>query len=143
MTVRTVVIAATLALACGIITVFYNSRYIGRFVRAILDIDALSPESAITLGELGLKESALFRFATRPGTSLSKTVIKTADGCYYIDPQHAELARKKYRDEHATVLLVMLLLLAVCVFAIAASYLFPEIYSFAERRFTDLFGGGR
>ncbi|MBR5746688.1 MAG: hypothetical protein IKX92_05475 [Clostridia bacterium] len=143
MTVRAVIIAATLALACGIITVYYNSRFIGRLVRALLDIDALSPESAMTFEELGIKRSAIMRFALRPGASLTKTVIKTADERYYVDPQRADLAHKKYRDEHATVLFVMLLLLAIGVFAIAASYIFPEVYTYAERKFTDIFGQGR
>lgn len=143
MTVRSVVIAVALALACGILTVFYNSRFTGRLVRALLDIDALSPESAMSFDELGIKRSALMRFALRPGSSLTKTVKTASEDRYYVDPDRAELARKKYRDEHATVLFVMLLILTVLVFSIAASYIFPEIYEYAERRFTDIFGQGR
>ncbi|MBO4501404.1 MAG: hypothetical protein J5760_04100 [Clostridia bacterium] len=143
MTLRSVVIAATLAIACGIITVYYNSRFIGSFVRALLNIDALSPESAMSPEELGVKMTPPLRRALRPGKSLSNYVLQTGDGKYFVNPEKADLARKKYRDERATLLFVLLMLLVLCVFAVAASYIFPEVFSFATRKFTEIFGESR
>ena len=143
MTLRAIIWVAAAALAAGVISVFYNTRIPGKFVRALLEIDALAPETAMTAEELGVKMTPVLRRELRPGTPLSKVVIKTADGRFYIDPDKADMARKKYRDEKATVVYVLLLMLMICVAAAASTYIFPGVIEYVEATFKELFGQGR
>ena len=86
-----------IGVAVATIVVYYNSRFLGRTVRALLDIDATSPQSAITLEELGLSLTPALRSSLKPGTAFSQIVIKTEDDRYYIAPDKVSLAKAKYR----------------------------------------------
>ena len=139
MTVQTIIWIFALAFAIATVTVYYNTRFVGRLVRALLDIDALAPQAALTLEELGIKSTPLLKFAMRQGSALSSVVITTADGRYYISPSKAAMARRKYRDEHITILFVLLLFLIIILFALAATYIFPEVLQFFEKQLNALF----
>lgn len=137
---QTVIWMFTIGVAIGTLTVYYNSRFVGRFVRALLDIDAVSPDTAIAESELGLKITPLLRFALRPKGALSEVVHTAEDGRYYIAPERIVMARRKYRDEHVTIFYVLLIFLIVGVFSLGASYIFPELLDYVKGNFSEIFG---
>lgn len=71
----------------------FNKRVLGGVVRRLLEKQALSPESALTLDELGYPNSLLVNFAVKKSTSLRR-VVKCREELEF----DAEQARK--REEH-------------------------------------------
>lgn len=128
-----------IAFAIGSLTVYYNTRFAGRIVRALIGIDAVAPEAAMTLEDLGIKPDPVMRFALRKGSSLSEIVLKTGDGRYYINSEKLTMAKRKYRDEHISAVFLLLLMFIVCVFALACTYIFPEILEFVETKWNEIF----
>ena len=59
--------------AAGLLITFYHKSYLGEVVRRLLGRGASSPDSALTLDELGLK-SALRKAALSRGGSLAKYI---------------------------------------------------------------------
>mgnify|MGYP003309705201 CR=1 FL=1 len=129
-----------LGAAVATITVYYNSRFLGRFVRALLDIDATSPESALTPDELGIKVPYAIKNALKPGTAFSQTVIKTEDNRYYIAPDKVGLAKMKYRGKDTTIIFVFLILIILAFVALALTYIFPDILESTTASFSEIFG---
>lgn len=73
-----VIIAAALSI--------YNKRYLGKFVRKILDDGATSPESAKTVEELGFKNHFMIRLGLMGGKSFGKMIR-----CVEADEYYAEM----------------------------------------------------
>lgn len=131
-----------IGVAVATIVVYYNSRFLGRTVRALLDIDATSPQSAITLEELGLSLTPALRSSLKPGTAFSQIVIKTEDDRYYIAPDKVSLAKAKYRGKDITIVFVILTLVILAVCAFAMTFVFPETIENLSNQLSNLFGGG-
>lgn len=129
--------------AIAMIVMYYNVRFLGKFVRKLLQIDATSPESAISFEELGLKMSPAVKYSLRPGTSFSETVLSTADGRYYIAPDKVSMAKSKYRGKDTTIVFVLLCILALAVVAFAFSKIFPDLLSKVGYEFSQIFDGGQ
>lgn len=142
MELKTIIWMFMLGVAVATIAVYYNSRFLGRIVRALLDIDATSPQSAITLDELGLKLTPALRNSLKPGTSFSQIVIKTEDDRYYIAPDKVSLAKAKYRGKDITIVFVILILVILAICALAMTYVFPEAIDNLSNQLSDIFGGG-
>ncbi len=141
MDITTIIWMFMIGAAVGTFVMFYNNRFLGKMVRALLEIDATSPETALTLDELGIKLTPMLKNALRPDTSFSQTVLKTADDRYYIAPDKVELAKKKYRGKDMSVVFLLMSVVIILIVALALSYVFPDIIEGAAERFTGLFGG--
>ncbi len=128
--------------AIAMLMMYYNARFLGRLVRALLDIDATSPETALTLEEVNIKMTPALKYSLRPGTSFSETVLKTEDDRYYIAPDKISLAKAKYRGKDTTLLFILLCLGALAVVAFAFAYIFPELLDKVGADFTNIFGNG-
>ncbi len=122
------------------LTVYYNSRFLGRFVRALIAIDATSPESALTMKELGIKSSPALRQALKPDGSFAQIVIKTADNRYYIAPEKVPLAKVKYRTKDTTLLFVLMSLAIILIAGIAFNWLLPDLVDAFNQNFSGIFG---
>lgn len=142
MELKTIIWMFMLGVAVATISVYYNSRFLGRIVRALLDIDATSPQSAIKLDELGLKLTPALRNSLKPGTSFSQIVIKTEDDRYYIAPDKVSLAKAKYRGKDITIVFVILILVILAICALAMTYVFPEVIDNLSNQLSDISGGG-
>lgn len=121
---------------------YYNSRFLGRLVRKLIEIDATSPESALSIEELGLKMTPALKYSLRPGTSFSETVIGTQDGRYYIAPDRLSMAKAKYRGKDTTIVFLLLCLAALAVVAFALTLILPDLLNNAGAGFSTLFDGG-
>lgn len=140
MDITTIIWMFMLGAAVATVVVYYNSRFLGRFVRALLDIDATSPESALTPDELGVKMTYAIKHALKPGTAFSQTVIKTEDNRYYIAPDKVGLAKMKYRGKDTTIVFVLLILVILALVALALTYIFPDILESTMASFSEIFG---
>ncbi len=133
------VIGASIAM----IVMYYNVRFLGKFVRKLIQIDATSPESAMTFEELGLKMSPAVKYSLRPGTSFSETVLCTQDGRYYIAPDKVSMAKSKYKGKDTTIVFILLCILALIVVAFAFSKIFPDLLTKVGNEFSQMFDGGQ
>lgn len=73
---------AFVAVMAGAAAVIFNRRVLGRLVRRLLRNDAITPEKAKTLDELGLSDSRIIKFFLN-GTTLSKAVRCVEEDEYY------------------------------------------------------------
>ncbi|MBQ8896593.1 MAG: hypothetical protein IJY88_07370 [Clostridia bacterium] len=121
---------------------YYNSRFLGRLVRKLIEIDATSPETALSLDELDLKMTPALKYSLRPGTSFSQTVLKTADDRYYIAPDRLSMAKTKYRGKDTTIVFLLICLLGLVVVAAALNHILPDLLNGAGAGFGELFGDG-
>ena len=72
----------------------YNKNYLGKPVRALCAAGAYSPQSALTLADLGIKPSGLLKRALREGGALGKYVyVANPDECRVDKPHSGFLKR--------------------------------------------------
>ena len=119
---------------------YYNNRFLGNLVRKLIEIDAVSPETALTPKELGIKMSPALKYSLRPGSSFSETVIKTEDGRYYVAPDKVEMAKTKYRSKNASFFYILLTFFIILVFGLAFTYVFPNMLETYINSIADAFG---
>ncbi len=141
MDLKTIIWTFMLGAVAATLVMFYNNRFLGRFVRALLSIDATSPEAAITPDELGMKITPAIRSALRPNTGFSQIVLKTEDDRYYIAPDRVSLAKMKYRQKDMTIVFVLMSIAMLLGVALALTYVFPDVIESAGNRLSGLFGG--
>ena len=141
MELKTIIWTFMFGAVAATLVMFYNNRFLGRLVRALIKIDATSPESAIAIEELGLKLTPAIKHALRPETSFSQTVLRTEDGRFYIAPDKVLLAKKKYRSQDMTLIFVLMSIIILISVALALTYVFPDVIDGAAGRFNGLFGG--
>ena len=128
--------------AIAMAVTYYNARFLGKLVRALIDIDATSPESAITLEEINMKLTPSLKYSLRPGSSFSETVVQTADNRYYIAPDKLAMAKSKYRGKDTTILFLLLSLVILVIIVSAMTELFPMAFSRLQGAFRYISGLG-
>ncbi|MBR2353146.1 MAG: hypothetical protein IKA76_01415 [Clostridia bacterium] len=75
---RLIIVGIFLGLALGGFVAVYNKQILGRFVRALLAENCLSPESGKTLPEMNYADKLMIRRAVRKSPSLRR-VVKCAE----------------------------------------------------------------
>lgn len=71
---RMIVFAFFIGINLAAIYAIFNKRYLGDFARAVISCDALSPETAKTLTELGYLKNTVIRSSLKSGTTLRRVV---------------------------------------------------------------------
>lgn len=122
---------------------YYNIRFLGRLVRKLIEIDATSPESALTLEEIDIKLSPALKHSLRPGTNFSEIVLRTEDGRYFIAPDKLSMAKSKYRGKDVNLVFILLSFVILLIFAYVLTLLLPDIIEGASGQISDAFGGGK
>lgn len=141
MEISTIVWLCAAGACFGILTIYYNSTFLGKLVRALIAIDATTPESAMTLKELNIKLTPPLKYALRPDSSFSTVVIKTDEDKYYISPKKVDMAKAKYRGKEASISFVIISILIILIAALALSYILPEVVDKFFVQTGGLFGG--
>lgn len=72
MTLKTVIIGLYVGFLAGILISFYNKVYLGSFVRRLVKKEVFSPEKALTLDEIGMKNTFFLRRALIKGGTLRR-----------------------------------------------------------------------
>lgn len=63
----------------------YNKRYLGEFVRRLIQEEAFSPESALTLSEIGFGKNAFVQNAIKKGVAFKSIVYEKDDEVVVVD----------------------------------------------------------
>ncbi len=142
MDLSTVIWMFMIGASIAMVMMYYNARFLGRLVRKLIQIDATSPESAMSIEELGLKMTPALKYSLRPGTSFSQTVLKTEDDRYYIAPDRLSMAKSKYRGKDTTIVFILLCIIALFVVAFAVSKILPDLVGSTAGAFSQWFDGG-
>lgn len=129
--------------SAAIIAVYYNNRFLGKLVRALIEIDATSFETAITAEELGIKITPALKYALRPNSSFSQTVIITDDGKYYIAPEKLSMAKSKYSSKDSSVIFVLICIVILLIVTLAMTHIFPDIIEGFSNSINAIFGEGK
>lgn len=129
-----------LGCAVATLTVYYNNRFLGKMVRALIDMGASSPETATSADELGIKITPFLSHALRNGSSFSEIVVKTTDERYYIVPDRIELAKSKFRSKDVSFLFIAMSLIILALATVALTYIFPESVESFKNTFNEIFG---
>lgn len=142
MELTTIIWVFMIGASLAILTIYYNSHFLGGLVRALIKIDATSPETAMSLEELNIKMTLPLRYALRPDTSYSNTVIQTDDGKFYILPGKLQIAKVKYRNKDTSLILILMSIVILCMGALALTYILPEAVNSFSNQMTAIFGNG-
>ncbi len=133
----------TLGAAIAMAIMYYNIRFLGRLVRKLIEIDATSPESALTLEEIDMKLSPALKHSLRPGTNFSETVLRTEDGRYYIAPDRVSMAKSKYRGKDVNLVFILISFVFLLIFAYVLTLILPDIIEGASGQLSNAFDGGK
>lgn len=113
---------------------WYVRRYVGVFVRKLIELDATSKETALSLSELHCKQTLPLRQALKEGGSLSETV-QTVPGDpirYYLPEKRLERAKSKYRKENASIPFLLLTVCLLIVIGVLFTFVYPLYPLFSE-----------
>ena len=80
-------IAIVIGMCLAAVAAIFNKRYLGDFARALISVEALSPETAQTLEQLGYLKNTTIRSSLRSGATLRRVVKCVEEEQYYAEMQ--------------------------------------------------------
>lgn len=92
--IKTIVLGLLVGLIIASFSMVINKRVLGEFIRTLLSGGCLSPESAMTLSELGFERKYVIRNGVRRGTNI-RCVVK----CREEEEFYASLAKRREEYE--------------------------------------------
>lgn len=104
----------------------------GRLVAGLIEKDAKSEDSAVTLGELGIKNGGLVLFALSRKSTLSRLVgivIQEGERKYFLPAEKREKAKSIYGTQQGTLLSFVVALALIALLVVLLLYVLPK---FAE-----------
>ena len=122
-----VLLAICAGLALAVMYMYYIKRVHGGLVKKLLDADALSEQSAVSIESLGYKHPSALMRSLREGSTLAKTVRTTPDGKLYVPQEEVETAERKYGGGSMTFFVMIILLLVMLLVALVSVYVFPQL----------------
>jgi hypothetical protein len=116
-------------IGAAIVYLWYQRRFVGDFVRKLLTIDAVSPETAVTIEELHCKMTPPLMLALREEGTLYEAVLKTEDDPprYYVAEGKREMLKAKYKSESVSFFGVVLGICILVVIGIVFTALYPVL----------------
>lgn len=126
---------ALLGVAIATLIFWYNQRFLGGLVRKLNQIDAISPETAVTLEELHCKLTPPLRAALREGGSLFEIVGKADGERYYLHPEKRDMAMHKYRKDPIRLPHLVLFFCILILTGVLFAYLYPIASEFLKGLF--------
>ena len=116
-------------IGAAIVYLWYQRRFVGDFVRKLLTIDAVSPETAVTIEELHCKMTPPLMLALREEGTLYEAVLKTEDDAprYYVAEGKREMLKAKYKNESVSFFGVVLGICILVVIGIVFTALYPVL----------------
>ncbi len=93
LSVRLIILGLFIGMCFATFASVYNKKVLGDVVRKLLSKNALSPESAMTVEELGYNNRLIIKYAFKKSTSLRRVVKSREEVLYY---QELEGKREEY-----------------------------------------------
>lgn len=113
------------------VCLWYSRTFPGKLVRKLLEIDATSPETAVSLETLHCRMTPPLLLALREGGALQDLVISlpSEDGktLYYLSPDRRDKAQAKYRKEGHGFLSVLFAVAGLLLVGLLFQYLYPVV----------------
>lgn len=115
--------------------ILYRQRFLGGIVRNILQKNALSEDSALTMEELGYNpKNILYRFALRNNSTFEKTVHRTAEMPvrYYIPREikdREEIRFRKKGNDFLGIILAVIVFIAIAFISLTIIPWFKDALS--------------
>ena len=111
---------------------WYSNRFVGRFVRKLLEIDAVQMDAAVSAEDLHLKMSPALMLALREDGALYGSVAKTEGDTprYYILPEKKEMLNAKYGKEGTGLASAILWICLLIVVGVVFSFVYPPISNY-------------
>lgn len=96
------VIAVCIGIIIALIATVFNKRVLGGLVRALIAAEALSPDCAKTLEELGASQSLLLRRAVQKNVNLRRVLRSVGEEAFLADQEQKrqEHEAKRETDRH-------------------------------------------
>ncbi|MCL2518723.1 MAG: hypothetical protein FWF15_09190 [Oscillospiraceae bacterium] len=139
-TLEIVIWSMFIGIVIGVGAVLYSKRVLGTFVRALLKIEANSPDSAKTFNELGFKHTFLYRFSLRNKSTFRKIVYVTDDNRYFIPSEKVFRADSMYSTKDASLLIGLLAVLAFFIMVLVCFLIIPDLVQMTSDFVGSLFG---
>ncbi len=116
-------------IGCAAVYLWYSRRFLGKFVRKLIEIDASSPETAVSPELIHCRLTPFLRMALREGGALYETVLRVSEQeeRYYIDPKKLAVTKAKYRDEKTNLPFLLLILCLLMIFGLLFTFLYPKL----------------
>ena len=115
---------------------WYSRSFVGVLVRKLLEIDATSPETAVSLSTLHCRLTPPLRLALREGGALDGIVLQTDGGegeiLYYLAPEKADMAKVKYRNEGTSVFFLLLVIGLLVLIGVLFTVFYPMLSDFLK-----------
>lgn len=118
------------------IYLWYVRNFVGVLVRKLLEIDAASPETAVSLSAIHCRMTPPLRLALREGGALDGIVLQTkgteGETLYYLAPEKADMAKAKYRNEGTTVFFLLLIIGLLVLIGVLFTVFYPKVADFLQ-----------
>ena len=97
---RMIIVGNFIGLALACFAAVFNKRVLGDFVRKVLREEALSPETAKTLSELGYERNTCIRSSVRKGVNLRRVVRCREEEAYLLELEQKQAEYEEKRKEN-------------------------------------------
>ena len=118
------------------VCLWYSRSFVGAPVRKLLEIDATSPETAVSLSSIHCRLTPPLRLALREGGALDGIVLQIdgteGEPLYYIAPEKADMAKVKYRNEGTSVFFLLLVIGLLVLLGVLFTVFYPKISGFLQ-----------
>lgn len=122
--------------AIAAVYLWYTRSFLGGLVRKLIEIDACSPETAVSLSAIHCRLTPPMRLALREGGALYETVLRTesegGETLYYLAPEKVTMAKSKYRNEGTTVFFLILVIVLLLLLGLLFTFLYPKVTDFLQ-----------
>ena len=119
--------ACVFGVGLAAIYTFYIKNVQGKLVQRLISIDAVSPETAISLDKIDYRMNAMVQSELRKKGSFSETVKITEFGLYYINPKMLDKAKSKYKRDYMPIFILVFLLIMLIGIGLLGTYVLPEL----------------
>jgi len=132
MTLELIVWSLFIGIVIAAVIIVYNKRVLGSLVRALLDANAFSPESALSLADTKCKALPLIRLSLREGSTFRNLVgmvpaESKGNEKYFINPDCESKARSMYQNTGSDIIAVIVTLLLFFAVALLTINFLPVL----------------
>lgn len=115
---------------------WYSRSFVGVLVRKLIEIDATSPETAVSLSAIHCRLTPPLRLALREGGALDGIVLQRKEDSdkplYYLAPEKADMAKAKYRNEGTTIFSLFVVIGLLILIGVLFTVFYPKVADFLQ-----------
>ena len=141
-TMEIVIWSMFIGIVIGVGAILYSKRILGTLVRALIKVEATSPDAAKSFSDLGFKHTLLYRFSLRKTSTFRKIVYVTDDNRYFIPSEKVFRADSMYSAKDASLLIGLLAVLAFFIMVLICFLVIPDLVQMTSDFVSNTFGGG-